>query len=210
MCVPSLSHKSHPCVISGYLFVSARNKLKIAMNEELRIISWIKDDDLRTNSLQTAALLNLNDWCIGAGFVRNLVWDKLHGFEKATPLNDLDLIYFDTTDTSENRDLEIEKYLQDLTKLPWSVKNQARMHIRNNSAPYSSCRDAMSYWSEIETAVGAYIQENEVKLMCPFGVAKLTSGSITRNPKCIDQAAFNNRVTNKGWLGLWPKLGVSA
>jgi hypothetical protein len=39
--------------------------------------------------------LGLASWCIGAGAVRNLVWDALH--DKVTPseLADIDVAYFD-------------------------------------------------------------------------------------------------------------------
>jgi hypothetical protein len=180
------------------------------MSEKFKIISWIKEDALRIKSLESASRLGFGEWCIGAGFVRNLVWDKLHEFSEFSPLNDLDLIYFDSSDLSEEKDLELEKHLRDITGFPWSVKNQARMHLRNKSAPYSSCSNAMSYWPEIETAVGAYLDGREVKLMCPFGVDELLSGSITRNPRCIDNMAFSSRLEKKGWLKVWPELRVSA
>jgi hypothetical protein len=48
------------------------------MNFENLIKDWIKKDLERMGALQTASTLQLNDWCIAAGFVRNMVWDKLH------------------------------------------------------------------------------------------------------------------------------------
>lgn len=40
--------------------------------------------------------LKLPDGLIAAGFVRNLVWDHLHG-KNATPLNDVDVIFYDAS-----------------------------------------------------------------------------------------------------------------
>ena len=38
--------------------------------------------------------LDLPQGYIGAGFVRNAIWDELHKRVKPTPLNDIDVIYF--------------------------------------------------------------------------------------------------------------------
>ena len=68
--------------------------------------------------------------------MRNLAWDRLHGYSDTTPLADLDLIHFDPDDLDPEADLRIEHSLRGMTgHLPWSVKNQARMHLRNGDAP---------------------------------------------------------------------------
>lgn len=54
-------------------------------------------------ALSIASTLELSEWCLAAGFVRNLVWDRLHGFGCATDLNDIDLINFDPHNASEKR-----------------------------------------------------------------------------------------------------------
>ncbi len=69
------------------------------MNEQQRqqqIIQWIEQDEMRMLALRTARQLTLNDWCLAAGFVRNLIWDRLHGFSHSSPLNDIDVIYFNS------------------------------------------------------------------------------------------------------------------
>lgn len=57
------------------------------------LIALIKEDRMRTEALGHVSELSLPQCYIAAGFVRNLVWDSLHGL--ATPLNDVDVIYFD-------------------------------------------------------------------------------------------------------------------
>ena len=58
----------------------------------------LRADPQRMACLQAAAELNLPDWALGAGFIRNLIWDHLHHKAVPTPLNDIDLIYLDKTD----------------------------------------------------------------------------------------------------------------
>lgn len=159
------------------------------------------------DALKLASSLDLNDWCLAAGFVRNLVWDKLHGYDEPTPLNDIDFIYFDPEKL--NGDRGYEDHLKSITNLPWSVKNQARMHIRNGDDPYKSTTDAMSYWVEVETAIGANISgDGVVSILAPFGVKALFSNTITINQKRIKRGAFEQRLHDKKWLEIWPKLEI--
>lgn len=160
-------------------------------------------------ALELANSLKLNDWCLAAGFVRNLVWDKLHGYEVPTPLNDIDLIYFDKDNIDPETDKYYERKLKEIAVLPWSVKNQARMHKKNEDNPYSSSADAMSYWVEIQAAIGANIsKDGEVSLVAPFGLEAFFNNSITINQKRLKEAEFERRIAEKGWLDLWPNLKV--
>lgn len=162
-------------------------------------------------ALFAAANLDLPDWCLAAGFVRNLVWDKIHGFSPATVLNDIDLIYFDPEDTSESKDRKLEQQLAGVLDVPWSVKNQARMHKRNCDRPYTSSSDAMSYWVEVETAVGAALDSSgDILLVSPFGLDALFNFTVTINAKRPKPQDFEDRVTSKRWLEIWPRLVVNA
>ena len=177
---------------------------------ENTIEEWIQSDLDRMRALYLASDLQLNDWCIAAGFVRNLVWDKLHRKEKPTPLNDLDLIYYNPCDIDSAKDRQLELRLKAISHRPWSVKNQARMHIRNKDNPYSSTLDAMSYWVELETAVGIKLTEtDEIEIVAPFGVANLFRNSITINNKRRKPEDFCKRIENKNWLSQWPNLKVT-
>lgn len=181
------------------------------MDHDALIKQWIMSDSDRLEALTIAAAQKLPGWCLAAGFVRNLVWDKLHDVSASTPLNDIDLIYFDSNDISVSRDREIEQGLRGVSAFPWSVKNQARMHERNSDCPYTSTEDAMSFWVEVETAVGAALDDNgEVIIVAPFGVTPLFDYTITLNLKRPKRADFEARVCSKQWLEIWPKLVVNA
>ena len=159
-------------------------------------------------ALNVAASLVLPDWCLAAGFVRNLIWDHLHGYQERTPLNDIDLIYFNKDQDGKKIDLIYEETLKLRLNLPWSVKNQARMHVRNDDQPYLSSEDAMSYWVEVETAIGATLSDGKVQLVAPFGVEVLMLKSISINHKRVKRDAFQERITSKEWLKIWPDLTV--
>lgn len=174
------------------------------------IESWLETDTERLGLLRILAELRLPDAWLAAGFVRNLVWDRLHGHATPTPLADLDVIYFDATDCRPERDRALEAELTlKAPGWPWSVKNQARMHRRNDDAPYASSLDAMRFWVEVETALAARLTETgQVEVVSPFAQDGLFALHLTLNPRRPRPAAFRQRLTTKGWLARWPRLQV--
>lgn len=158
--------------------------------------------------LELVRKLDLPESCIAAGYVRNRVWDALYGYEHETPLNDIDVIYYDPSDLSEERDhlLSLTLNTADM-KEGWSVKNQARMHLRNQVAPYESTSDAMSCWPETATAVGLYLDElDHIHVIAPYGLDDLFQLKVRQSPRYFDTANFIKRVTEKQWLTRWQNL----
>jgi len=73
---------------------------------ESDILNLIKSDPWMMRMLNTAASMNLPDWLIGAGFVRSKVWDHLHGYTTESRPTDIDLIYFDTEEKFNEKEIE--------------------------------------------------------------------------------------------------------
>ena len=172
-----------------------------------RVIQLIKQDHVRIKALESVASLDLPECYIAAGFIRNLVWDSLHGKQTPTPLNDVDVIYYDATESNENTYVEHEARLSALMpELNWQVRNQAKMHLRNGDQPYLNSIDAMSYWPEKETAVAIRQLENQdYECVSVFGFDSLFDLKLSHNTKRT-KAIFEHRVKSKQWLNHWPKL----
>ncbi len=174
------------------------------MNNDLTklVTEIIFESSWHLETLRAVRELGLPDWAIGAGFVRNAVWDRLHGYHRPTPLADIDVLYFDSENLEPLREVEIEKQLFSiLPSHPWSVRNQARMHIRNSDNPYSSTEDAMSFWLETPTCVAIRLEENDkLTVISPFGLTDLVEmrGSpTTAGRKKYDQ--YIKRMREKNW-----------
>jgi len=196
----------------------------LELNEyEQKLGQWINESPRHIRALRAASILALPQWSLAAGFVRNLAWDRLHG-KDVTPFTDIDLIYFDPADLSREAEKRYEAKLRDLVpEYPWSVKNQARMHMRNGDKPYSSSLDAMGYWPEKETAIGVslicaddvsadkLVSEAQASLTftAAFGLDSLFQLKLTPNPK-RPLTLFNQRVVSKGWLDTYPDLQLLA
>lgn len=173
------------------------------------LLVWIAQDSRRLAALHQARELALPDAWLAAGFVRNCVWDRLHGYAAPTPLNDIDLIYHDPNDTREARDRALSEWLRAASGLPWSVKNQARMHRRHGHVPYVSASDAMRYWVERETALGVRLEASgALRLSAPLGLDSLLAGRLSHNPRHGDVTVFHRRVAEKRWREQWPRLKV--
>ncbi|MEE1657529.1 nucleotidyltransferase family protein [Microvirga sp. CF3062] len=155
------------------------------------------------------ASLGLPDAWIGAGFIRNSVWDVLHGRAiDVTRLADVDVLFFDLDDTSREREAEIERRLRSLApSTPWSVKNQARMHLRNGDSPYRDTVDAVAHWAETATAIAVRTVEGRVEVMAPYGVDDLLNLIVRPTPVFGHKIGiYRERVMAKDWPANWPKL----
>ena len=182
-------------------------------NEE-KIISLIREDKWMMDILKLAKLLNLPDWWICAGFVRSKIWDTLHNFNERTLIPDIDVIYFDPTNIDELEEKKFEEILKTIMpNIPWSVKNEARMHIKNNMPPYSSSVDAISKFTETATALGVKLNENDkVILTAPCGISDVVNLVVKPTPFFTETKErieiYEDRITKKNWKSTWNKLKV--
>jgi hypothetical protein len=189
--------------------------LILNIKTEENIIQLIKNDPWMMEILKAAKTLNLPDWWVCAGFVRSKIWDTQHGFEKRTPLADIDVVYFDLKNTETNVEKDYEKQLLESTpNLPWSVKNQARMHIVNGFEPYESSVDAISKFPETVTALGVKLDEdNEVVLAAPCGIEDAINMEVwpTRlfSEVNIHKEKYKSRIQSKNWQRTWPKVKIN-
>ncbi|MGO4371659.1 nucleotidyltransferase family protein [Paenibacillus sp. 2TAB19] len=179
---------------------------ELLLKDKLIQILLTKEDLLR--DLRIVQQMGLPSWYISAGYVRNYVWDHLHGYEQATPLNDVDIVYYDPNDIEEQTEKRWESNLiESYPHYNWSAKNQARMHLRNLAEPYHSVEDAMKRWPETVTALGIYLNaEDQIEVIAPHGLGDLFDLVIRRSPYFQDKDYFYQRVASKGWLKTWPQL----
>ena len=139
------------------------------------IAGIIAQDPVGMKQLLAARALALPDWCIAAGFVRNRVWDHLHGIAPPRPPADIDVLYHDPSDLSKESENGHERRLDALLPgLPWQVRNQARMHVWKGLPPHASTADAMIHWLETVTAVGVRLEaDDRLTVIAPLGTDDL-------------------------------------
>lgn len=173
----------------------------------------ISDDPIRWRLLEIVRSLKLPDCWIGAGFVRNAVWDYLHGRDSSPVSTDVDVIWFDAGRCTPEEDEALEAVLKGLDPaVTWSVKNQARMHVPNGDEPYLSATDAMRHWPETATAVAVRLREDgSCEIAAPLGLDDLF-GLIVRPAGRFAMektTIYQDRFKSKNWMKIWPLLTLA-
>ncbi|HAS41130.1 MAG TPA: nitrate reductase [Microscillaceae bacterium] len=186
-----------------------------ASQVERKLTEWLHQDVQKIEVLMavkklTDAHQNLGSFFVAAGFLRNMYWDQVHAFP-STPLADIDVVYFHKQHPDKAQDEMLEQALtQHLPSIPWSVKNQARMHTKSGHVPYISLEDALSNWVETATAIGVRVADNHrLEFIAPWGYQDLVDLVLRPTPFFEQQlTVFEERIQSKKWLEKWPKLKV--
>jgi hypothetical protein len=173
------------------------------------VTNFVAAQPLLMALLRAIATLSIADCWIGGGVIRNSVWDYLHGYPVHVATgSDVDVVYWDLRNANPESDLEIERRLtNDWPDIPWSVRNQARMHERNGDPPYQSTEDACRCWPETATAIAARLWDGQVQIVAPHGVDDLVR-MIVRPTPAFDtkMSVYQQRLASKDWARRWPRL----
>jgi hypothetical protein len=188
----------------------------VAGADDDRLIALARATPWFMRALAQVRTLGLGEWCIGAGAVRNLVWDALH--ERTTPsaLTDIDVARFDASDLSPTRDAELQQRLHALApETPWEVTNQAGVHLwfeqhfGHPVAPLNSLTDAVASWPEFATAVGLSLDDEDcLHVIAPYGLADLFAMVVRRNPVRVSVETYRERIASKRYTQRWPRVQV--
>lgn len=166
-------------------------------------------------ALRLVRSLGLRSWCIGAGAIRSLVWDKLHGHAQGSALDDIDVAYFDA-DAAPEQDKELEARLRSaMPALHWEVTNQAGVHrwfaaaLGQRVPPLESLEAGIATWPEYATCVGVYLnQDDSIGIMAPHGLNDLFELRVRHNPARASAATYRQRVQSKRFSERWPRLSI--
>lgn len=184
------------------------------LRNEADIIQLVNEDEWMIGVLRAAQALQLPDWWICAGFIRSKIWDELHGFPERTATPDVDVIYFDESNLDESEEKKLESQLHTLLPgIPWSVKNEARMHLLDQAPPYLSCIDAISKFPETATALGLTLDHgNNVVLTAPCGIDDVIHMRVRPTPFFEASPAklkhYETRIAKKNWKQRWPLIHI--
>ncbi|MGH8235523.1 MAG: nucleotidyltransferase family protein [Steroidobacteraceae bacterium] len=165
-------------------------------------------------ALDAARSVGLSSWCVGAGAVRNLAWDYLHGNDPL-PREEIDLVYFDAKEPP-NREQDIQDHLARVhPALIWDVTNQAYVHLWYERVfgsavqPLRSLEEGIASWPEYATCVGLTLTaHDELQVLAPYGLADLFALRVRHNPARVGHDVFAARHSSKRWVERWPQLQV--
>lgn len=160
--------------------------------------------------LRSVRDLHLPDWYLAAGVIRNTVWDVLHHYKKRTPLNDIDVVYFDPDKKISEK--EIEKKLKKMyPHYTFEVVNQAFVHeTYKYKKPVQSSCEAIGMFIEIPTCVGVRLEKEDFLRICaPHGLEHMFTfhvSPISQQKEVLYR--YKERMKKKQWKKLWPQLTI--
>ncbi|WP_233880610.1 nucleotidyltransferase family protein [Virgibacillus halodenitrificans] len=179
------------------------------------IVHLLKSDREVMEILKAVKALKLPDWWVCAGYIRAKIWDALSGYDEPTRTADVDVIYFNPNQLDEQIEKQLEEKLISLMPhIPWSVKNEARMHMVNQIPAYTSAEDAISKFPETVTALGLKLdEENKMILTAPWGITDVLEMEVNPTPYFLEtkerMAIYEKRIREKDWTSIWSKVTVS-
>lgn len=189
-----------------------------AESQHAELIAIVQESPWFMNALAVVASLNLRSWCIGAGAVRNLVWDRLHNFKEPSALADVDVAYFDAEDLSASTEKGLQAALMARApEVPWEVTNQAAVHLwfedyfGHPVEPLGSLEEAVASWPEYATSVGVTLDaQSRIHIIAPWGLGDLFDIRVRRNPTRVSLETYRQRTGQKQYAKRWPKVAIEA
>lgn len=181
------------------------------VKNEADVAQLVKNDPWMMNVLRAAEELNLPDWWIGAGFLRNKIWDAIGG-NKFVQSRDVDLVYFNADDVSPETDWQYDDEMKQRHPFAeWEIRNQARMHYKNQLEPFVSTEDGIAHWVETATCITVKKRAVELAFLWCHGmddVLNLVARPIEMYKDPAMLPMFKRRVREKKWRERWPNLRI--
>ena len=138
-----------------------------------------------------------------------------HGFPPLHGINDIDLIYFDPddlTEDSEARHTSRVRSIFDGLPVRFDVKNEARVHLWYEShfgysiQPYTSAESAIDTFPTTAGAIGIRPTRDAIESYASFGFADLVNLVVRPNKRQVTREIYDKKVVR--WKPLWPMLDV--
>ena len=154
------------------------------------------------------------NYYLGAGGVNQTVFNYYHGYDLNYGIKDFDIVYYDEDESYEAEDIIIKDLSKRLSHIDTSfdIKNQARVYIwynekyGTNREKYSSVENAVSSWGATVTCIGVRLENNELKVYCPYGLNDVFSLTIKKKKKDFEKENFEARANR--WKKTWEKLNI--
>jgi uncharacterized protein len=157
----------------------------------------------------------LPDCWIVAGAVAQTFWNRAHDLPPGHGIKDIDLIYFDEVDLSEEAEAaqaaRIKAVFSDCS-VDFDVKNEARVHLWYARKfgypirPYASSRHAIATFPTTATAVGVRPGISGLDICAPYGVDNLVQLIVRPNKTQITAEIYAAKVER--WRLMWPRLMI--
>ena len=154
-----------------------------------KMISILKKNTYLMDVLDYIETLQLLNYYIAAGSIFQTVWNYYDQKDLNYNIKDIDVIYYDNTDLSVEKDIKYYNLINDFCKnkgykYEIDVSNEARMHLWKKEKfnidvePYKCSEDAIDKWVATVHAIGITKENGEIKIYAPYGLSDIYSKTI--------------------------------
>jgi uncharacterized protein len=167
--------------------------------------------------LETVREVSPPNWWIGAGVIRDVVWEqRCSGAAAEIRTKDVDVAFFDGGDLSRDHDELIESELvRRRPDVAWEAKNQAAVHVWYPDRfgvqvpPFGSVPEAVATWPEYAVCVAARLASSgAIEICAPHGLDDLLDGVWRRHPTRVTVREYERRLAHKQPASRWPGVRV--
>jgi hypothetical protein len=183
------------------------------------------------DAARLAAVLRRNDWIreildrfeavalpdawLVAGCLAQTVWNVAAGLAAEGGIKDIDLVYHDPDDLTEDGERAQAARLRGIfadIPVALDVKNQARVHQWYGSKfgrvidPYASTAAAIATYPATATALGVRPAAEALGICAPFGLGDLFAGVVRPNKVLVSREVYEAKAAR--WRAAWPSLRI--
>lgn len=179
------------------------------------VAAAVSANPLAREILERWAEIKLPDAWLIAGIVVQSYWNARHGLTPMHGISDIDLVYFNNDDLSEASEAQQASRVGELfsnAKVPFDVKNEARVHLWYEqrfgySIPaYTSAETAIATFPTTAGAIGIRPAASEIEACAPFGFDDLLNMIVRPNKVQVTAEIYNDK--SRRWASLWPQLKI--
>lgn len=159
--------------------------------------------------LPAISKLNLPDWWLAGGALRNTVWRSIFGENCQLFINDFDVAFFDANGDRNQESAAKAILTNQFPDYLFDIKNQASFgRWRSGNKTFISTEDGIRNWLHTTAAIGVRLNtQGEWEFFTPYGLDDLFNGIVRATP-----AHLNNpdaQLKADGYLQKCPYLRLS-
>jgi hypothetical protein len=183
---------------------------------ESRLIKVISSSSVLMRALRAARTVDPPDWLIGAGVIRDRVWNHLHGLAQPEPSKDVDLAFFNPLCLESQHESKVQRVVTaEAPDFAWDVTNQAAVHLWYPRVfgvevdPLTSSADGVATWPETASAVAVRLHaDDSIQVVAPHGLDDLFGLICRRNPRRVTSEQYRRRVERLRIAERWPNVQI--
>jgi len=160
---------------------------KFNMNDVTRLQEILADSPIST-ILPAVAQINLPNWWLAGGAVRNTVWRALFGEDCQLFIKDFDIAFFDAAGDRTQELAAKTALTEQFPHYQFDVKNQASFtRWRAGRVKYTSTEDGIRDWLHTATTVSVRLDDQlQWQFFTPYGLDDLFAGIIRPTPTHVN------------------------